>query len=298
MKFFQLLQAWFKKAFQRKSRKFAVENSNFLPEEQPKAKTHEIIQPELKPKPAEEDKAVATKETVKPIEATDKDPLPLPKEFYQACKIDFNTYKLFFPNWGELDPTVSTISDGRIRKEFINYLYDEFVSRYGTLTTNLGYGLIYSIVMNAIEKEDRTVSSALREAIVRSNDPLLCVAVVKDYCFRKAIHFNKYEKITLDILKRREAYYTKPESKSVKTSIDFTGLPPLSPPEQQDLDKSSWLFNGTIITIEPLYLIVKIPTLNDSQLVREFNKSRHFKPNQNVVIQCDGEDNYRVLDFK
>lgn len=231
----------------------------------------------------------------------------IPKEIFQSWKIDFNEYKPFLPNWGDLDPTISTISNGRERIDFINFLYDEFVSRYGKLTTDLGYGLIYSIVMNAIEEDDRSVSSALREAIARSNDPLLCVAVVKDYCHRKAIQFDQYEKITIDILKRREAYYnSKTKSENNKSSIDFTTLPALSYDEQQELSKSLWLFNGTLMEIypkpetkkPPLYLMVKIPTLRDSQIVRKFNRDRYWKLNQNLVIQRDGEADFRVLDFK
>lgn len=307
MKLFQLIQAWFKKAFHRKSRELNAESRNALQERQSEAIVPEITKSEQEEKFEEEDLEVGVEEVSKQAESTDKEPLPLPKESFQACKIDFNTYKLFFPNWGDLDPTVSTISDGRVRKDFINILYDEFVNRYGNLTTDLGYGLIYSIVMNAIEKEDRSVSSALREAIVRSNDPLLCVAVVKDYCQRKSIQFDKYERITLDILKKRETFY-KARSGHLDTNspIDFTTIPRLPQDEQQELNKSSWLFNATLVEIypkretkkAPLYLMVKIPTLKNSQIVREFNRSRYWKEHQNLVIQWDGEDIFRVLDFK
>lgn len=217
--------------------------------------------------------------------------IPIPKDVFQSIRVDLNKHQPFMPNWGELDPTVSTISNGHIKKELINFLYDEFALRYGKLTTDLGYGLIYSIVVNAIENEDRSVSSALREAIARSNDSLLCVAVVKDYCFRKSIHFDKYERITLDILKRREAYYS---PKSNETNL---GLP-INSAETFELSRSSWLFNGVVTTIESLFLIVKIPTLKGSRMIRDFNKQRKWKLNQNVVVQWDGGEDYRILDFR
>ncbi len=222
MKFFDLLREWFKKTFQIKRQKKNVVQES--PKEiQPEIETREIIPSITAKKVEQQDEVIISKdETSKPAEVKENtDPLPLPKEIFQGWAIDLNTYKPFLPNWGELDPTISTISDGRIQKELIVYLYDEFVKRYGNLTTDLGYGLIYSIVMNAIEKEDRSVSSALREAIARSSDPLLCVAVVKDYCLRNSIHYDKYERITLDILKRRESIY--PQSKSgIITSVKLS----------------------------------------------------------------------------
>ena len=73
---------------------------------------------------------------------------------------------LFFPNRGELDPTVSTISNGREENVILTYQHEDFAKKYGHLTTDLGYGLIYSIIHNAYVNEDRTLKSALREAIV------------------------------------------------------------------------------------------------------------------------------------
>lgn len=225
------------------------------------------------------------------------------KVSYESIQLK-NTYQLFYPNWGDLDSSVSTISSGRIVKERLTYQNDEFSKKYGRLTTDLGYGLIYSIVMNAIKNEDRTVSSALREAIVRSGDPLLCVAVVKDYCQREAINFDKYEKITADIIKRRESYYTTSSGgSSQKSPIDFNAMPLFSEEEKQDLDSTKWRFNGKLIATRPenkppLILIVRIPSLNTPKRIKHFNKDRYWMLNQNVVVQWDGDEQYRVLDFK
>lgn len=216
---------------------------------------------------------------------------------------DLNEYKAFMPNSGELDPGVSTISDGREPSQTLRYLHDEFTKKYGRLTTDLGYGLIYSIVMRAVEDEKRTISSALREAIARSNDPFLCVAVVRDYCFRKEIRFQRYERIVNDIFKRREQYY-----KTVANSgaaIDFSGVPALPPEERQELEKSNWLFNGTILEIYPplpgrelIYLKVRIKTLSRTEIVREFDRAQTWRLGQNVVIQVDEAEVFRILHFR
>jgi hypothetical protein len=224
---------------------------------------------------------------------------PIPETVYKSLRFDFNEYHSFFPNWGDLDPTVSTISNGREDNKRLNYLCDEFTHRYGKLTTALGYGIIFSIVKNAVEVEDRSVSSALKEAIVRSNDPLLCIAVVKDYCTRRKIHFDKYEKITDDILQSRALLYGRNFANYVGTE------PTISSEEKHELIKSNWLFNAKVLEIYPkneagklpLYIKVRIPSLEKSHLVRDFNKHREWRLNQNVVVQMDEPDCFRVLDF-
>lgn len=224
---------------------------------------------------------------------------PVSEAVYKSWRFDVNEYQPFFPNWGELDPTVSTISNGREHTKRLNYLCDEFTLRYGKLTTALGYGIIFSIVKNAIEGEERSISSALREAIVRSNDPLLCVAVVKDYCSRRKIYYDKYEKITDDILQRRAFLYGKSFGDYIKTE------PTITSEEKHELIKSNWLFNAKVLEVYPkaeagklpLYMKVRIPSLEKSEIVREFNRRREWRLNQNVVVQMDAPDSFRVLDF-
>jgi hypothetical protein len=200
--------------------------------------------------------------------------------------------ELFFPNRGELDPTVSTISNGREEREILTYQHEDFARKYGHLTTDLGYGLIYSIIHNAHVNEDRTLKSALREAIARSADPLLCVAVLKDYCLRNTINYDKYEAIAIDLIKRREALYGERMNGIGLESIS------LSLSEKEDLDKSKWLYNGKLIEKSGLYLKVKIHSQNKTLLIREFSKRRILIEGQNLVVQWDGEESYRVLDFK
>ncbi|HMX00895.1 MAG TPA: hypothetical protein PKL56_16115 [Cyclobacteriaceae bacterium] len=215
------------------------------------------------------------------------------KESYESVRL-VSTYQPFKPNLGDLDPSVSLISNGRKSLDVFNYKHDDFQRRYSHLTTDLGFGIIYSIIKDAVEVDNRSLKSGLREAIARSGDPLLCVEVARDYCKHNYIHFEKYERITDEILRKRATYYRT----DTTGSIDFDSLPPLNEEEKQDLDRSSWLFNGSIVKVEKLFLVVKIPSLKSSQVIRDFNKNRYWKADQNVVVQCDDQNNFRILDFK
>ena len=217
-------------------------------------------------------------------------------------------YRPFYPNSGDLDPRVSTIASGRPLKEVLSYKESDFYRKYGHLTTDLGYGIIYSIIMKAHKNENRSLKSAFREAIARTDDPLLCLIIMKDYCIRQNEPFfkDKFETITEEIFSNRNKFYQEKNRKSENVMdselLDRNLTLQLTKYESYALDKSKWLFNGLVMDIyptirKPLKIVVKIPSRYKIVETKKFDTSRSWVIGQNVVVLLEDDINYRIMDF-
>jgi len=82
---------------------------------------------------------------------------------------------------------------------------------------------------------------------------------------KKIYYFDKYERITLDILRKRETFYkAKFDALDKKAPADFSTLQ-LPEEELRDLNKSIWLFNAKLVEIYPAPETKKTSTLSDGK---------------------------------